>query len=120
LQDLATQGRKWAVLGDMLELGVRTEEYHRSLGERIRELKLDFLITVGERAHHIAHAAISAGQDQSSIFEFAEASEAGRFLQDRIHERDIILIKGSRGVHLEVLVKEIMAEPQRAAELLVH
>lgn len=120
LADLAIQGQRWAVLGDMLELGVRTEELHRKLGQRLQELQIGYLITIGERAHHIAHGAIDAGKSKNTVFEFDEPGEAGRFLQDRMQKNDLILIKGSRGVHLEKIVKEVMAQPEKADELLVH
>jgi len=46
--------------------------------------------------------------------------DAGLFLQDKIGRGDVILIKGSQGVRLEKVVKEIMAEPQNAEKLLVR
>jgi UDP-N-acetylmuramoyl-tripeptide--D-alanyl-D-alanine ligase len=55
-----------------------------------------------------------------NIFSFDNAEEAGRFLQDRIRQGDIILVKGSRAMAMEKVVKEIMAEPEKAGELLVN
>ena len=55
-----------------------------------------------------------------NIFEFANSPEAGIFLQSRISKGDIILVKGSQGVRTEKIVKEIMADPQFAKELLVR
>jgi len=63
-------------------------------------------------------------EDQIKVFE--DSPEAGRFLQDWIHPGDVILIKASegtidaKGVRMERVVKELMAEPLRASELLVR
>lgn len=51
---------------------------------------------------------------------FDDAAPAGRFLQERMETGDVILIKGSQMVRLERIVKEVMAEPEKAGELLVR
>ena len=57
---------------------------------------------------------------QIDCFSFKDSGEAGKFLQQRIKEGDLILIKGSQGVRMEKAVKEIMAEPLKAKDLLVR
>ena len=57
--------------------------------------------------------------NRSSPFSFPFNKEAGLFLQERLKENDIVLIKGSRGMKMEEIVYEIMAEPWKANELLV-
>ena len=111
--------RKVAVLGDMLELGSDTEAGHRQIGKEV-VLSVDLLFTVGERARYIADEARQRGMAKENIFEFSSAQEAGLAVQEKIMEGDIILIKGSRFMHMEGIVKEIMAEPKKAAQLLVH
>ncbi|MBI5221448.1 MAG: UDP-N-acetylmuramoyl-tripeptide--D-alanyl-D-alanine ligase [Candidatus Magasanikbacteria bacterium] len=111
---------KFAVLGDMLELGKYTEAGHREVGEAVFDYHLDYLITVGEMSRDIVRGAVEAGMDQDHCFNFKDSIEAGRFVQQRIKEGDVILIKGSQGMRMEHAVKEIMAEPQRAKELLVR
>lgn len=118
--ELDGDSRKFAVLGDMLELGSLSEEEHAKIGQAVARYKFDVLITVGERSRDIARAARTSGMSEDYIFEFGSTKEAGRFIQDRIEPGDIVLIKGSRGMHMERVVKEIMAEPERAGELLVH
>lgn len=117
---LTKGARKYAVLGDMLELGSYSVTGHKEVGKKAVEAKMDKLITVGERSRDTARGAIKAGMLKDNIFEFATAEEAGRFVQDRISEGDLIFVKGSQGMRMEKVVKEIMAEPLRAKELLVR
>jgi len=112
-------GERYAVLGDMLELGQQTENSHREVGLRVAELGIDFLITAGEAMKGAAAAAKEAGMPENSIASFNTAEEAGKFLQEKIQTGDVALIKGSRAMHMERIVKEVMVEPERANELLV-
>jgi UDP-N-acetylmuramyl pentapeptide synthase len=66
-----------------------------------------------------AAAAKEAGMPEHSVASFSSAEEAGHFLQEKMQTGDVILIKGSRAMHMEKIVKEVMAEPLRAGELLV-
>lgn len=112
--------RRIVVLGDMLELGRVSEKEHVRMGEAVAQSGADVFITVGERSRDMARGAKSAGKDESTIFSFSGAEEAGKFLQERIRPNDYILVKGSQGMRMEKIVKEIMAEPQKAHELLVR
>jgi len=112
-------GRKIAVIGDMLELGSFTEEAHRRAGEKAAQIA-EILLAVGERAIFLADEAKKQGMPKEKVFHFASAEEAGRLLQDLVKEGDVILVKGSQGIRMEKVVKEIMAEPQRAEELLIR
>ncbi len=108
------------VLGDMLELGAASEEAHRALGGRLAEAGVDFLVTVGQLARIIGDEARKRGLEESKIAVFEDSAQAGRFLQNKIEAGDVILVKGSQGVRMEKIVKELMAEPLRAEELLVR
>lgn len=119
LHQLSTPGQKFAVLGDMRELGSVSEAEHTSLGQYVVG-KADVLITVGEAARDIARGAQAAGMDPDKVFSFGKAEEAGRFIQDRMHTGDLLLVKASQGTRCEKIVKEIMAEPLRAKELLTR
>ena len=57
---------------------------------------------------------------EESIFVFPTSVEAGLFIQERLHEGDVVLIKGSQGARMEKITKELMADPLRAKELLVR
>lgn len=114
--------RKIAVIGDMMEIGKYTFEAHEYLGINCAKM-VDVLITVGNKGKIISDAAESAkGKkrlQKENVHHFEDTEEAALFLQDIINENDLILIKGSELMEMEKIVKEIMAEPERAAELLV-
>lgn len=111
---------RYAVLGDMLELGQETEFAHRQIGFKVAELSIDVLITVGEASKHTALAAREAGIEEHKVIMFNDSESAGRFLQEALKEGDVVLIKGSQSIRMERIVKEIMAEPLRAKELLAR
>ena len=78
------------------------------------------LVLVGERMSDAEKAAIEAGMPEERIFHFASAEVAGRFVQERMKQGDVVLAKGSRGMHMELVVKELMADPMSASRELVH
>ncbi|MEK7570524.1 MAG: UDP-N-acetylmuramoyl-tripeptide--D-alanyl-D-alanine ligase [Patescibacteria group bacterium] len=119
LHELHTAGRKYAILGDMRELGSVSDAEHQKIGRYVVG-KVDILITVGEQAKHIANTATAAGMNQDTVFSFDKPEGVGNFLQDRLHPGDLILVKASQGTRCEKVIKEIMAEPERAGELLTR
>ena len=112
------QARKIAVLGDMMELGVKTESGHRTVGKKAAEIA-DLIFTVGSRARFIADEAKQNGFSKDKILEFSKAEDAGLPLQQEMQKADIILIKGSRSMRMEKIIKEIMSEPEKADKLLI-
>ena len=120
LAKIKTKQSKYAILGDMLELGEFTEEGHKKVAKALLDSGIDYLLTVGERARIIADEAKKRKMDKDHIISFASNLVAGRFVQERIEQGDYILVKGSQGARMEKVVKEIMAEPLRAKELLVR
>lgn len=114
LRDLPAK-RKIAVLGDMLEIGQFTEQTHRTMGLKAGKF-CGIVFTVGDRAKFIA--------EESKIlcktFSFDSPIDAGKALDPMIQEGDLILIKGSQGMRMEKTVEEIMAEPEKAKEILVR
>lgn len=113
-------GRRIAVLGDMLELGSETVVAHREIGFKIAEMEIDYLITVGEASKETATAAREAGLSEDHITRFDKSTEVKKFLQEKMKEGDIVLVKGSQGSRMEKIVKEIMSAPDKAKELLVR
>mgnify|MGYP001579878337 CR=1 FL=1 len=117
---LTGEAKRIAVLGDMRELGRYSERGHVDVGTHVANLPIDLLVTVGEQARDIARGALAAGMDQSAVFTYGNAADAGTFVQKRLGKGDIVLVKGSQAARTEKVVKELMAEPLRAPELLVR
>lgn len=120
LISVAPAARRFVVFGDMLDLGEYTEKAHEEVGKKVAATKMNFLITVGELSRIIAREARLGGLPAEAIVSFYDISEAGRFLQEQLRGGDIVLIKGSQDMRMERVVKEVMAEPERAKELLVR
>lgn len=120
LKEIPGYGRRIACLGDMAELGQYSEAGHAEVGQRAAELQIDLLITVGVLGREIANNARRNGMPAGAVFSFDRSDDAGRFLQDRMHQNDLVLIKGSQSIRMERIVKEVMAEPERAVALLVR
>ena len=118
LHDLPA-GRRIAVLGDMLEIGVYTEETHRSIGA-LAHTCVDVLMCVGARAKFIADEAIKQGFDRAQVFTFDDAFSLGRALDPMVRAGDLILVKGSQSMRMERVVEEIMADPKQAENILVR
>ena len=119
LRDLSAK-RKIAVLGDMLELGKYTIDAHKSMAEYIIDAGVDIVFVVGPRARFIAEGLREKNFKKENIFEFSTADEAQKHVEETIGGGDVILVKGSQSMRMERIVEEIMAEPERAGELLVR
>jgi UDP-N-acetylmuramoyl-tripeptide--D-alanyl-D-alanine ligase len=101
-------GRKVAVLGDMLELGRYEWKGHEMVGRRAAEIA-DELITLGERGRMIAAAACRIGFSPHSVTELDTTDQAIEFLQERLCATDIVLVKGSRGMQMDRIVAALEA-----------
>lgn len=121
IRSIKTKGKKIVVLGDMLELGKHSTEAHKDIGTRAAEC-VDRLITVGFRSRVTGEAAIDAGLSEKKVreYELGESERAGEELRKELKAGDIILIKGSQSMRMEKTVREIMADPSHASELLVR
>lgn len=122
LEDLRTEGRKIGMLGDMRELGSYSKDAHIEVGEHAAQV-LDILVTVGEESQVLAAAAKENGMGEGKVktFGYGESAAAGRYILDILKPGDIVLVKGSQNmIRMEKAVKVLMAEPERAEELLVR
>jgi UDP-N-acetylmuramyl pentapeptide synthase len=119
LKELKGGQRKIAVLGDMLELGKYSTVEHENVGKLAAEC-CDVLVTVGVRARKIAQTALAHGLPEKQILQYDTMERAAPELQNLMKRDDIILVKSSQSLRGEKLVYEIMAEPDRAEELLVR
>jgi len=93
-------GRKVAVLGDMLELGPYERSGHEMVGLRAAQVA-DVLLTLGERAQIFAEAARRAGMKKTSILEFVEFDPLVDWLRKNLTKDDTVLIKGSHGLRMD-------------------
>jgi UDP-N-acetylmuramoyl-tripeptide--D-alanyl-D-alanine ligase len=100
------EGRKVAVLGDMLELGPYETHGHEMVGVRAAEV-VDQLVTVGERGHMIAQAARQAGLKIGHIIELEDSQAAIDFLKPRLSAKDVVLVKGSHGMRMDRIVASL-------------
>jgi UDP-N-acetylmuramoyl-tripeptide--D-alanyl-D-alanine ligase len=103
LELLASQpGRRFAVLGTMLELGEQSVDLHRRVAERAAALGLDGLVVVSSGAESEAMAAAAQGLPRLSVV--AEPEQAAGPLGDWLEPGDVLLLKASRGIALERLI----------------
>lgn len=109
LCEIGLQSRKIAVLGDMLELGEWAEEAHFNVGKYASAAGTDEIIAVGDNARFIAEGALSAGHPQGKVKYFQENNEALTHLQKDLKPGDVVLVKGSRGMKMEEIVKALTA-----------
>src|SRR5437867_74636 len=116
LVELDTDGKRIAVLGEMLELGEESERGHREVGETAAGLKIDKLIAIGDVAAGIADGARNAGLKNTAVVK--STSEAAELLTEIAQPGDLVLIKGSRGARTEEVIGHFalcysLAAPQR-------
>lgn len=107
LREFAAGGRKIAVLGDMLELGEASPDYHFRAGQQAAEIAVDYLFCLGPQSEHMARGAVSAGMDDKKVFHFTRHQDLLDRLIEVIARGDVILCKGSRGMELEKIVTGI-------------
>jgi UDP-N-acetylmuramoyl-tripeptide--D-alanyl-D-alanine ligase len=107
LDDLAASevrppARRVAVLGDMLELGPDENRFHAEIGAHAREAGVDVLVAVGPRAAHFAD-----GYGYGEVIALPDAQAAAAAVADLLAPGDTVLLKGSRGVGLEVVARAL-------------
>ncbi len=107
-QGYGGQGRKIAVLGDVLGIGKYTIEAHETIGEKVAKVS-DLLFTVGSRAKFIAQGAKNKGMLEQNIFQFNNVEEGKIRLQNEIKKGDLILVDGSREMKMGEIVEEVKA-----------
>ncbi len=107
LRERPERGRRFAILADMLELGPDTAALHREAGRNAAFL--DGLVTVGEMGRELAAGAVEAGLEAGKAREAADGEAAGALLLPDLAPGDVVLVKGSRGMHLESAVAGLLA-----------
>jgi murE/murF fusion protein len=110
LIDLKKNHRTVAVLGDMLELGTKTNEAHAALGRTVKKLGIDFLAAFGSQAENMVINARNAGMDSAAAKGFSSKKDLASWLHKlirdgRIESGDWCLVKGSRGMRMEEVLE---------------
>ena len=100
-------GRRILIIGDMLELGQRSEKFHRELGNSLAKYEFSFAIVVGDWCRAVLEGARQAGVSVSKLRSFKNADEAASGVGELIKSGDVVYVKGSRGVHLEKIIDKI-------------
>jgi UDP-N-acetylmuramoyl-tripeptide--D-alanyl-D-alanine ligase len=106
LASVPAAGRRIAILGDMLELGVWSDIAHRDVGRLLASSPIDTLITVGNEAAHIAEEASGHGKE---VFICSTTEEAEKKIAKIIKSDDLILVKGSRALKMEKIVNVLLS-----------
>ncbi len=110
LLDLKKTHRTVAVLGDMLELGTKTDDAHAALGRTVKRLGIDFLAAFGSQAENMVISARNAGMDPAAAKGFSSKKDLAFWLQKLVQEGKIesgdwFLVKGSRGMRMEEVLE---------------
>jgi len=100
-------GRRVLVMGDMLELGPEEMAYHRTTGEKAAAAGVQLLVGVGPRSQAAVDAARKAGVPET--YHDSDAVETARSFPPRVRPGDLVLLKGSRGMHLEQVVEALLS-----------
>lgn len=96
-----------AVLGEMLELGRDAEKYHRAAGATAAAMGVSLLVARGPHGKAMVEAARSAGLPGHAAVAAPDNAAAVRFLKNHLKKGDWVLVKGSRGIGLESVVKAL-------------
>lgn len=104
-------GRLIGILGEMLELGSRSKQLHEECGRAAAAVGFDVLITVGdEPAEAIGKAAVAAGMPPGSVTHMVTSQEVAEHVTKLVCPGDLVLVKGSRGVRTDLVVRRLRAE----------
>lgn len=108
LCEIAGKRRKWAVLGDMLELGEWAAEAHKKIGRLISQLGIEYMVGIGSLAKWYIEGIQEDCHSQTVAKLFDTISDAKPYIQALMQKGDVLLFKGSRVMKLDVLVDELL------------
>jgi UDP-N-acetylmuramoylalanine--D-glutamate ligase len=103
LSDVAGPQPKVAIVGDMLELGTYAPRLHTALGRQLAKSGVNRILAVGEHAQLVKKGAMAAGVPAANIATAETSVAALPLAKNMIKSGDAVLLKGSRGVHLETI-----------------
>lgn len=100
--------RRVMIVGDMAELGDASDELHRELGQRIAAANVDLLLAVGPQAAICANAALENGMGWAGVTRSVSSKRLARLVKSMIRKGDVILVKGSRAMEMEIVVASLL------------
>lgn len=103
--EMKGENRGLLVMGDMLELGPTSPAEHEKVGKRVAQMELAYLIFLGAKARHLAEGACAAGAEKEKVFVAQTHEEVLKNLEKNIESGDWILVKGSRAMQMERIIK---------------
>ncbi len=106
------QGRRIAVLGDMLELGSRTQAEHYRVG-RIAAENADMVFAYGPNSMRIVKGAITGGLSANMVDAFVDQQKLVNKLKCMVCPGDVLLFKGSHGMHMELVLQQLLKDEER-------
>lgn len=109
--DIQTDGRKFIVLADMLELGEHAADEHRAVGEYLRGKNIDSAVFIGTLSKYTAQSARENADIE--VNSFAGNSEAYEFLKENLIKGDAVLFKGSHSMKLEEIIEKFRQSEDR-------
>jgi UDP-N-acetylmuramoyl-tripeptide--D-alanyl-D-alanine ligase len=111
LRNTSTHGRKIMVMGDMLELGPQGKSFHHEAGRKAAAAGVSLLIGVGK----LVRTSLESGRRSGipEIHHEADATEVTRYLSDKLRFGDMVVVKGSRGIGLDLVVDALVRERGR-------
>jgi len=107
LKGIGYKKRRVIVSSDMLELGERSKYFHRQAGRIVAESGIDVLVTVGRMSEYTGKGARLGGMLPSNIFHYRTSEELKTKLENIINKGDVVLVKGSRSMHMERVVADL-------------
>lgn len=115
LAEAAQNNGKIAILGDMLELGEKTDFYHREIGKEVVKLSIDVLITIGQGGKIIAQSSKKEGMAEERVFSFEknEKINLAKKLLNLVKPGNFVLLKGSREMRMEEILEFWQKEYQK-------
>ncbi len=110
IKDLAPGGRQIVVVGDMKELGAESVAAHRRLGRHIAKNEADYLFAIGEYAKDVVAGALEEKMPANRVIVSENHMEIVEILRDFVERGDIVLVKGSRSMRMELIVRGLKGE----------
>ena len=103
---LLAQGRKVAILGDMKDLGEKSDQFHKELGKYGALKEIDVIVSIGEEAKHI-YKGIKEGGKKTQAFYFYDQAPFLEKAEEILKEGDTILVKASHSMNFNNIIETL-------------